>query len=240
MPRFVTRKINFLGESIIVPDAPSFAGQVKDIFIEKVYNFISESETPIIYDCGANIGLATLYFKRLYPRASIKAFEADTKIYEILKTNLDSYGLLDHSVILYNNAVWINDDELSFNSDGADGGTLLSENTKSTSQRVKAIRLKDMLASETEIDFLKMDIEGAEVLVLKDCGSELKKVKRMVFEYHSFSNHTPQELGEVLTMLSSLGFRYYINTLTTREMPLINTHKEQTMDMKLEVYAYKI
>jgi len=39
--------------------------------------------------------------------------------------------------------------------------------------------LKDILRNESEIDLLKMDIEGAEVTVLEDCNDELEKIKNI-------------------------------------------------------------
>src|SRR5262249_51895723 len=41
------------------------------------YRFASSRPDPVVYDCGANIGMATFYFKWLYPKAHIDAFEPD-------------------------------------------------------------------------------------------------------------------------------------------------------------------
>jgi uncharacterized protein YfeS len=39
-----------------VPDALSFIWQFKEIFVEEYYRFEAKSESPVIYDCGANVG----------------------------------------------------------------------------------------------------------------------------------------------------------------------------------------
>ena len=50
------------------------------------------TSTPRILDCGANVGLASLFFRRLYPQARITAFEADPALFAILEANLDANG----------------------------------------------------------------------------------------------------------------------------------------------------
>ena len=47
---------------------------------------------------------------------------------------------------------------------------------------VTCVRLKDLL--DDDIDFLKIDIEGAEYAVLKDCSDDLTNVKNLFVEYH--------------------------------------------------------
>ncbi len=81
--------------------------------------------------------------------------------------------------------VWINVRGVDINIEGADGSSIYSYWEK---QRVKSVRLKDLLDSETEIDMLKMDIDVAENDVILDCGSSLKVVKKIFREYHSYIN----------------------------------------------------
>jgi hypothetical protein len=45
--------------------------------VPKIIIFKTDSRNPIIIDCGANIGVATIYFKRLYPDSRILSFEAN-------------------------------------------------------------------------------------------------------------------------------------------------------------------
>ena len=68
-----------------VPDIPSFIWQFKEIFVDEIYKFDSKDEEPVIYDCGANIGMSCLYFKILYPKARITAFEGDPIITDVLE-----------------------------------------------------------------------------------------------------------------------------------------------------------
>jgi hypothetical protein len=72
---------------------------------------------------------------------------------------------------------------------------------------IKAVRLRNFL--NERVDFLKLDIEGAEYEVLMDCKEKLANVQRMFIEYHGqFS--TAQQLEEILDLLTQSGFQYYI------------------------------
>ena len=67
--------------------------------MKETLKFCSTQPTPRILDCGANVGLASLYFKRLYPQARITAYEADPDIYQCLRNNLRRNGASDVETI---------------------------------------------------------------------------------------------------------------------------------------------
>ena len=77
----------------IFSDPLSFVFMFFDIFIKKSYEFKSKSETPVIIDCGSNIGLSVLYFKKIYPNSIIKAFEPDKEIFKILEKNCENFKM---------------------------------------------------------------------------------------------------------------------------------------------------
>lgn len=236
-PRFTEQIINLKNYTLIIPDPVSVAYQIKDIFIEQIYSYRSKSETPVIYDCGANIGLSILFFKEIYPNCKIKAFEADKNIFKYLEKNITKNKI--QNIELFNNAVWVNNETLFFNSEGADGGSLVGNNNSIEKQEVQGIRLKDMLLNEENVvDFLKIDIEGAETAVIFDCNEALSKVNNICIEYHSFLN-TPQELDKILSVLSRNGFRYHIETINHKNQPFLNKNNWNNMDLQLEIFGYK-
>ena len=77
------KNVKFLSYSFDVPDLASFIYQFKELFVEEIYKFKTSNKKPVIYDCGANIGTASLYFKQEYSTARIKAFEADSNIADL-------------------------------------------------------------------------------------------------------------------------------------------------------------
>jgi hypothetical protein len=86
--RYEKGKIKFDGFKFIVADYMSFLFQYKEIFVDEYYRFKSDNNSPVIYDCGSNVGTSCAYFKMIYPNSVIKAFEAEKGITELLKPTL--------------------------------------------------------------------------------------------------------------------------------------------------------
>ena len=236
LKRFRSTRISFLNYSINVPDCQSFIWQFKEIFVEEYYKFKTDSDSPLIYDCGANVGTSSLYFSRNYPTVKIKAFEADPNICKILISNLEQNNI--NNIEVYNKAVWINNDGVEIGLEGADGSSIF---LKDNNVKVQSIRLKDLLESERRIDFLKLDIEGAEVQVMNDCRDSLNNVKNIFIEFHSFRNQ-PQKLSEIVRILEEADFRYYFIQVDKRNKPFINKINKYNpkVDLQLNIFAYKI
>ena len=219
-----------------VVDGLSFVWQYKEIFTDKSYKFHHTTQTPVIYDCGSNIGLSCLYFALNYPHAKIHAFEPDPLVFSVLKKNILDNGF-GGNITSHQNAVWISDGQLSFNADGADSGSI-SQGETEDNIIVESISLKELLKKESNVDLLKIDIEGAESEVIPDIKSELYKVRNVFIEYHSFRNKK-QNLGEILEILSEVGFRYYLSTQNNRKSPLVDLGKHDTMDYQTNIFAYR-
>jgi FkbM family methyltransferase len=226
--------VNVLDYKIDVPDMASFLGQFRELFTDDNYKFTAQSNEPVIYDCGANIGLSCLYFKSLYPKAKIIAFEADKNIADILSMNLKNNNIED--VVVVDSAVWIHDSGIEFSIEGSDSGSIQGLGNKI---KIPSVRLKSILEkSNSEIDLLKIDIEGAEYEVIKDCKQSLNNVKNIFIEYHSW-NSSPQKLSEILAVLEENNFRYFINTVCGRSQPFINKGEDQNMDLQLNIFGVK-
>lgn len=235
VPRYEARTVQFQGSTFKVPDCMSFLFQHEEIFVGQSYRFNAINAQPVILDCGANIGTSCLFFKKLYPNAKITAFEADPKIANILTHNMFTNHIKDIDIV--NKAVWVHNKGISFASEGSDAASIFGEGEK---QHIPSIRLKDVLEQFPSIDMLKIDIEGAETEVIKDCKDELGKVQNLFIEYHSFPGQT-QELGTLLNILTENGFRYFIRDVQDRPSPLINhLYKNNTlMDLQLNIFAVK-
>ena len=188
----------------------------EEIFIWKQYDFTAATDRPIIFDCGSNIGMSILYFKRAYPDCVIIGFEADQKTFELLKENVSHNGL--QHVTVFNRAVSDTTGTVDFYFDPDLPGSLAmttepGRGLKATT-RVETTPLSEHLSGE--IDFLKMDIEGAEGCAIAELSrhNKLKLVKEMVFEYHHHELPGRDALSGVLAALEENGFGYEISALT--------------------------
>jgi FkbM family methyltransferase len=233
--RYQATDVHFLHFRFRVPDAFSFLWQFKEIFVEEAYHFKASSPQPLIYDCGANVGTSCAYFKQLYPNARIKAFEADPNIAAYLQQNLERNGLQNVEVIAQ--AVWTDNNGIEMGLEGADSGSVYGAGKK---VRIPSVRLRDLLAQEAKVDMLKIDIEGAETAVLADCRDVLSRVQHLFVEYHAYLGQT-QDLDEILAVLRTNDFRYFIRDAQDRPRPLSNSfyRNNTTMDLQLNIFAYR-
>lgn len=236
LPRYSIGETNILENNILLVDGRSFVHGYEEIFIKEIYKFESTTETPIIVDCGANIGLATIYFKRNYPRAKIIAFEPDPEIFDFLSINLKKLQLKD--VELFKKAVWTNNDGVLFHQEGGFSGRIPFAGDNDEVIKVPSIDLHEVLEGYQEIDFLKIDIEGAEYEVVKGINNQLHKVKNIFIEYHSHKDNK-QTLHELLEIISQSGFRYHIHEAFVRQNPYIDKSELMGMDLQLNIYGYR-
>jgi FkbM family methyltransferase len=205
------------------------------IFEDHIYEFSTKPGSPLIVDCGANIGVSVMWFQQQYPQARIIAFEPDSELFAVLSENLQRCCSA-HSINLINAAVWSDDsNELVFKCEGADAGRVVDGST-AKHKTVRAERLKTHL--HEPVDLLKIDIEGAELAVLKDCKEQLHLVRNLFVEYHSFVDQ-PQLLDELLLLLRESGFRYWLDAEVKRYRPMLNHISHLGMDLQVNIYAVR-
>lgn len=243
MPTQTTLYARELGikDEVDIVDACTYLAGYQEIFIDKLYQFQSRSSTPVIIDCGANIGLSTLFFKKNYPSSRIIAFEADPLIYKTLCNNLNKTNF--QNIDVRNEAVWSSNSEIKFTQEGGFSGRISKPGdeyyTFAQAISVKSIRLKDVIARENQVDFLKLDIEGAETEVILDCTDALPNVDFLFIEYHSHQEE-PQTLHTILEVLEAQGFRYHIREAYSVAHPFLDLGQTTMlgMDLQVNIFAY--
>lgn len=214
----------------------SFEDTFQEIFKKGIYTFSSKNDYPIIIDCGANMGLSLLFFSLNYPNSKIYAFEPDKSVIPYLEKNIVSYKM--NNVTLFKKAVWDKNEILEFFTDEGMGGRLANSYSDQVPTKVEAIRLKDFIADK-HVDFLKMDIEGSEYLVIQDCESKLNQVDNIFIEYHSIENEE-QKLDNLLLILKRNGFRYHLSQSFSRNRPFIDKGLLcEKIDLAINIFGYK-
>jgi FkbM family methyltransferase len=231
-PRRKPGHVRIDGREFRFPDAASFLSAYEEIFADRIYAFEARSEEPFILDLGANVGLSVLFFKRLYPRARVVALEPDPEVFRYLQENVASLGL--EGVTLHNAAVWTEAGELTFAPDGADGGRV---NGQGGGLRVPALGICQLMG-ERPIDFLKMDIEGAENDVLPAAAHLLPQVRNVFVEYHSPAGQ-PQRLDRLIDALAGAGFRIALATVKTPGSPFLPRPAQGAFDLQVNVSGFR-
>ena len=234
--RFTETTVHAFGHSLHVADSASFLSAYREIVSREIYAFASGTPSPYILDCGANVGVSVLWLKKKFPAAEIVAFEPDPEIYDILKKNVDTIG--SDGITLVNKALWDKETELSFFAQGADGGRIDTDERGMKNVKVKTMSLRHYM--ERPVDFLKIDIEGAEDVVIRDIEPLLGNVRNLFVEYHSKARLS-QTLHEILTILTRAGFRYYIESSGVRSnRPFISVRSNSLgLDNQMNIFAYR-
>lgn len=213
----------------------SFHETFREIFENNIYEFKTDNLNPIIIDCGANMGLSILYFSKKYLNAEIIAFEPDEFVLPFLEKNIQSQNI--RNVELFKSAVWTQETELEFYTDNGLGGRIGKEYNRQTPRIITAVRLRDFL--DKPIEMLKIDIEGSEFAVLKDCEDLLFNVNHIFIEYHSFYDEE-QHLEDILNIVKRQGFRYHLKESFSRKKPFVDNKLVcERFDMAINIFAYK-
>ncbi|MCH5717223.1 FkbM family methyltransferase [Niabella hibiscisoli] len=228
-------KQRFLNGFITFNSVPEFLYGINEIFVDHIYRFQAKNDRPVILDCGGHIGLSAIYFKRQHPNALVTVFEPDAGNFEFLKTNLASQGYGD--VVLRNEAIWIENKMLTFNSEASMSSKIATDN-ETDGLMVKAVRLKDQLI--TEIDLLKLDIEGAEYEVLKDIKDKLHLLRNIFIEYHGLFAQQG-ELMQILQWVSEAGFTFYIKEAhNVYPQPFSRQQNDKSSyDVQLNIFCFR-
>lgn len=234
IPRFTKGQTQLAGNAFYFIDSASFLSSYMEISDREFYRFESKNESPRILDCGANIGLSTIFFKKLHPNSHITCFEADSAIVCTLNQNIKSFGFTDIEV--QEVALWDTKGEIRFFPDGADGGRVDENPPTIESTKVKTETLSTYLHSE--VDLLKIDIEGAEIAVLKECSDHLHNVNHLFVEYHCKKNDEIH-LSRLIAILEENDFRLYIEPGTKILHPFVHRHCYNEMEILLNIFAYK-
>lgn len=203
LPAGKTYQQTLFGKTLLFNAPQELIHGLKEIFLEEIYRQPLPGHARIL-DCGANIGLSILYLKKCCPTARITAFEPDEVNFDLLQRNMAAFEFSD--ITLRKEAVWKENTTVQF-SNNQGMASHIEQGAAMGSSSIKAIRLRDFL--DEQIDFLKLDIEGAEYEVLMDCHDKLANVQRMFIEYHGqFS--TAGQFHELLELITQNGFQYYL------------------------------
>ena len=181
-----------------------------EIWKEKVYDDvrIPIGADDVIVDIGAHIGAFAVRAAKLAHRGHVYAYEASSKNFATLLQNQQLNCL--ENLHIENKAVLDRHGRIPLYIPGGNGalGSVLQE-TSSSMEMVHATTLSDLIVEHSigQVDFLKVDVEGAEYDILFNCSPEtLAKVRYVAMEYHEFVGDTRSHL-DLVDLLNSHGFK---------------------------------
>jgi len=230
--------IDLLGYNISFKGEHHFRYLFYDVFIEASYFFKADNDRPLIFDCGSNIGMSILFFKKLYPNARIVAFEPDPVTFDTLRHNVNRNKLSDvalHQIAIGNYTGTI---EL-FRDPSPDSSSLLMSTLRQRhagpSVTVPVRCLSEFI--HEEIDLLKIDVEGSEVAVMDDLANsgKIRQAKRLHLEYHHHIDTSVDNLSDMLRLIEENGFGYQLRA----NMQPDQTWPSEASFQDVSIYCYR-
>lgn len=167
----------------------------------------------IVIDVGANIGYYTLLFAKLVgPTGHVYSFEASPKNCKILQKNIEANNY--KNVTLIQKAVSNKDEQISFYTSPkhTSENFLFKPNIAHEEIKIQAVTLDNYFENQNKIDFMKIDIAGAESLALERMDSILKRNNNMKIIQEWWPNAIRKhgkEPDKHLNYLIKLGYKIY-------------------------------
>lgn len=188
-------------------------GDYESAELSMIKKFLRHND--VVLDIGANLGWYSLNFSKLVPNGRVMAFEPVKNTFEYLKKNISlnnlknvriyNFGLADKtgaSRLYYDPKLW---------------GVASLRNlrgSKKKKEKVKCYlkRLDDfILGLSSRINFIKCDVEGAELLVIKGGLRAIKETKPVIFleilrKWSAKFGYHPNDL---IQLLKNIGYDCY-------------------------------
>jgi FkbM family methyltransferase len=161
---------------------------VRDVFESEDYGFVRQMNLPpdaTIFDLGANIGLASLYFASLFPASTILAVEPDAENCNLLERNCATLISADR-LKLMRAFVGADDGTATIDRSDQSWGFKKAGAPDAGQETIPCLSITSLLSARPmeRIDLLKCDIEGSEAELFTNCVSWIHKVRNIIIEVH--------------------------------------------------------
>lgn len=198
------------------------AGACYTTFVHEQYRCVTPqgviecAEGDVAVDAGGCYGDTALYFAhKAGPKGRVASFEFLPLNVSVFRRNLAINTDLASRISLYEKPVYSSSAERLFVLGSGPGTQVVPKTDDPSALQVETFKIDDLVAAGDfpRIDFIKMDIEGAELEALKGSESVLRqfKPKLAITVYHDFKDFwtIPQYLDSLC-----LGYRFYLRHFT--------------------------
>jgi len=185
-------------------------------------HFYKVKNNDIVLDAGANVGHLSIFFsKKVGAKGQIYSFEPDNHNIKTFKKNIELNEELENNISIHDLLLWNENKVIDFEEAGSEGSSAVWFSGKNDVVKKQAVTIDSWISKKNikQLDFIKMDIEGAEIEALEGCVETIKKLKPnfAIASYH-IVNDEPTYI-KVESFFKKLGYPY--KTITFRKNEII-------------------
>ncbi|MEM0541966.1 FkbM family methyltransferase [Flavobacterium sp. j3] len=143
-------------------------------------HFYKVKTGDIVIDAGANCGHLSIFFSKLVGQnGKIFAFEPDKFNIERIKHNIVLNPDLADNIKIEEVLLWDKNELIDFHEAGTVGSSAIWKPDAESCVKKQAVTIDSWVAANNidKLDFIKMDIEGAEIEALAGCVNTIKELK---------------------------------------------------------------
>lgn len=206
---------------------------LKEIFVNRIYDFLSLSNDIVVIDIGMNVGLASLFFADKPYVSKVYGFEPFKPTFDQLQQNLQLNPHLAHKIIAYNYGLGKEDKHFSipYSPEAKGLASIYEDNQNINKIQNKIFEKIEIKKSSSEIKsitqkhpeqriVMKIDCEGAEYEIIEDLENHIdRNVFLILMEWHSGN---PKNL---LKKLKNTGFETLFNKFDNVDAGLITAFR---------------
>ncbi len=197
---------------------------VLNTFLLEQYRFnevgapiVAADPGDVVLDGGGCWGDTTLYFaNRVGADGAVHVFEFSPANLLVMRQNLDRNALLKPRIHIHEEALWNCSGEKLYFGEAGPATTLSSESRGSLSARTRHIDGWAAADGGRHVDYIKLDVEGAEGRVLEGARLTIQtqKPKLAVALYHSLEDFVdlPRQIDQMLPE-----YRFHLGHYTIHE-----------------------
>ena len=165
-------------KEVLINDKPEVIGWHKTFFLERYLQKVNPLDFKIVFDIGACDCQESLTFMKLFPNADITAFECSPQLLSTCRDNIKGF---EHRITLVEKMITDIPENNKFYMCQGGQSSLCRPNFWNIPINVPSMRL-DQYLGEDNIDLVWIDVQGAELNVLRSFGKKLKNVKTIYCE----------------------------------------------------------
>jgi FkbM family methyltransferase len=192
----------------------------RDYEVEEVESIIgliraSSKPEPVFFDIGANIGWYSIRIAQEFRRARLFAFEPIPSTFKLLSEHLKLNCIENVQALNYGLSDENKDVSFYYYREGSGNASLSNVASRDSVELIESrVRKLDDVVNELGVfpDFIKCDVEGAELKVFKGAINTLKTrtptvLTEMLRKWSAKFNYHP---NDIIALFSDIGYECYV------------------------------